>query len=766
MNSLSSSQQQFVTYKSKFIKFSAERVTIGNTDSPLPVNRPNKQLKTTTTASSTTPATNVSENEINISILFMIIIKKDKPQLRQQSTSIQDEAYEYKKSLNKKGHSEDVRFDRAPFTIPSNTITYNGQRIKFQSIVSSQLVLDTHLNQYCIYLLVQIISDHYQKENNEYVLGYLNYEDIVRSLSFVSTATTTTSTNSTATTTKNQENNLEIESLKIIHRFTLPKSATNHYLLDGPCVVSLMVQSKGSMYIIQRRDRDGDVGSSSPFIWRSIELKDLPNSKFLSCFVNISNSDTVDVNPVIISYLSAPYILYSQISSLKNKSEPAKGLQKIESKLIHFAMYQSFGDDNSGYFSAVLDQSNNDQQQQQQQQWEVGIYSIDSGDKVWSLKLLKKPTNIYWVNIPLEFDYTGISDQAPEMEKWSQGALVVHFTDNDNRVEIYCVATKTLMNELLGVHELWINDFMSTGLDQLLVRHVGNKKFGKSVFLSLVHLYSHPSNNIVESIGGANSNHIIGDDENVEPVNVETIIDSLESRCLEANKEIGQQKKLLKVKQNLLNHSIKILESLGTSHTDILATAPTPDQWGYQLKPIFNRNGTATDQQQNFIPKVIPATMKEGPILNSKRQWVNNSVLYSILNIKSQGIKELIVLSVFICTESSQLKSKSIFTQSNENSIGWSIGGGGDESIPIYVETTLPELDTIDTIDSKFSILLEWGYKDDLTTTNSLMTGTGNFSYNNNNLYSTFLDKFSIKDLLLNQFTTLTMIPNQMLYCK
>ncbi|EGC28400.1 hypothetical protein DICPUDRAFT_85503, partial [Dictyostelium purpureum] len=389
---------------------------------------------------------------------------------------------------------------------------------------------------------------------------------------------------------------------------------------------------------------------------------------------------------------------------------------------------------------------------------QVLIYKEDDDQSpIWELQLKKKPSNIYFINLPLIFDPVINKSQQEEKEEeennklnWSQGCLVVNYQKEDELVQVYSIATKVLLNEITKVQEIWIHDFLSYGFDQLLIRH--HPPAPKVITLSMIPLQYILNFNrinlktIIDQQQKQDANNYKKEEEEKKvkkSVPFKIIMDSLENMSTIANSEYKILEQQLKSKESLLNYSLNVLESIGVPNSIININNNKLNDWNYNLVSIFNNSSNNNDSSYNNSSNNNDNNSSGNndlkPNLLSKLITIRDGMLYCQLEFKKSS-KPYSILSVFLSSKEISLFTKLRNTITNNNNSFGILVSNSTPSTTILLETSLKDINLNFYSPNLINIILEWSYSNSVE--------NNDLCYNSNNIYSSFLDSFYLNDFL------------------
>ncbi|KAF2072659.1 hypothetical protein CYY_006019 [Polysphondylium violaceum] len=689
-----------------------------------------KKIKLATTTTTTVNSNSNNENrEVNISIIFIKIKHKDQSIAAQPTTTsgakdkvgVLAESITALESFNKIGYYENVDFQRAPtYVLQSNTIEYKDRKDRFISLVGLAIISDNQYFQYSTCLLIQVQPSTVETATKEYILGYLQIEGD-KCIGF-----------------------------EIVHRFKLNniKKKLHHKILDGPTVVfydeSLNTGSAAdggfitsTYHIIQKVTDDGKS------TWNQYEYKPPAiDSRFLAIYNVVDQKSTDSIMdddfgwgdddeddaiiqqqnkqskpqqelqqmanqqvPCLIGYSSNPVSIFSKTLLINNSANFNITDHRITTVLNHVTTDKIIAERSfkviksieCTYYALMLDTTIRIYKETQE--------TLEEALDEWVLTLENKSPRLYFIcNTPLFFNPLDRANQ----EEWSQGCVVVRY---DEMIEVYCIATKRLMNRLTNVQETWIHDFVAYGYDQLLARHKPLES--KLVTLSLIPLQkvsieqqmAHLPRSVASPPATAKKPQKTG---------LELLIESLDQRLQIADKECKDMQEKVVLKQRFFNTSLQILESLGyPCRSD---TIPQPEDQDQQLidnlVPFFGNNHTSATTKKPTSEKK-PLVFK----YNGKTISLVEGLLLLELDVENMNPKtgtEISLLSVYFTNNQTPIHSKLRYTDKN-CSCSDGIGGihiSGTTRVKVLVEMSISDiLSTIkpSTPSVMVNLLVEWG---------------------------------------------------------
>ncbi|EGG22936.1 hypothetical protein DFA_05066 [Cavenderia fasciculata] len=292
---------------------------------------------------------------------------------------------------------------------------------------------------------------------------------------------------------------------------------------------------------------------------------------------------------------------------------------------------------------------------------QVSVYTNKDNNSlmemVWSLPLSMVPNLVSFVNTSFTSfigDDNDSDDEDYDDDEWSKGCVIIVSKHN---LRVYSIGSKKLMAEATGFTDLFIDDFIGTGREQVLLRMIV-KAQKQYTMLAIIPLHKHRSVTIPSSNGGTDNNTSLSSGSK-QPVSIELVTESLKTRCEQAKDELKDQQAILANKQQLLNHSIKVLDSLGTNgyyNQQRSAQLKNEPIWNNSnLKSLLNPNNNINIQQRQQQKE--EEQEQNSPILESYDLWFKNNIIYCLWNLKCPTTtitSNIIIESLFIILKSNQ----------------------------------------------------------------------------------------------------------------
>ncbi|GAM16967.1 hypothetical protein SAMD00019534_001420 [Acytostelium subglobosum LB1] len=438
-------------------------------------------------------------------------------------------------------------------------------------------------------------------------------------------------------------------------------------LLDGPMLVCHDNDSN-KITVHSPSTRDDNISTTHhtlPFEEKDITIH--------SCFIDVGNTGSVvGLNMIVQQRSPQSKLITIDINTMESKSIKADSKQLDSLQVVN-----SYANDIDN--RVFLLASNNS-------------VSLNRYKKViCTIALPHPPTQVYMVNIPYEFKLDKIDKRDP----WDQGAIIVHFGAQD-LAHIYSLSTKNRLNEVAMIKDIWIHDFYSDGSDQILIRHSQTK----AITLTLIPMH-------MGSSGGNNNQDGASEHQNGKlssKFSLDMVVESLEMRCTQATSELAYLNSTLRSKELLLEHSLKVLNSLGRPNSNY-NTPGTPLRDGrvwadIDLVSLFTNESV----EGHAGPKQAP--VQSYPKLSASDRWMKDHTLYCLFNFTNPGVEDILITSIFLCSDSMTFECKSSCSNVTQlQRLRGNITSGSLDERTIYLECTLP---IVFDVKQTITAIVEW----------------------------------------------------------